>query len=148
MNHDPTSDAATASLEPPQSDAALPGDSTSTPDVDAVLAALRHPRRRYLLSALAERDSARSLTGLATDVVAREDDEPRENVTTEARERCRIALHHVHLPKLTALGIVDYDPDGEPTVQAADTDQVSAVLDGLGSELDTTPGTPLAQDGT
>jgi len=28
----------------------------------------------------------------------------------EAARSVRVSLHHVHLPKMTALGVVDYDP--------------------------------------
>lgn len=147
MKHEPsTSDAASTSLGVSQSDADLPEGSTPPLGLDGVFDALRHPRRRYLLSALAD-ESELSLTSLATDIVAWEDDVPREDVRTEARERCRIALHHVHLPKLAEFGIVDYEPGDEPTVRAADTDSVTAVLDGVDAELDTAPGTPLDQDG-
>lgn len=148
MKHDPsTSAAASPSPETSRSDAGLPGYSTSTADLDAVFAALSHPRRRYLLSALATHDGERPLTCLATDVVAWEHDQPREDVCTEALEHCCIALHHVHLPKLAALGVVDYDSDGDRTVRAADTDQVDAVLDALADELDTTLEAPLERDG-
>lgn len=147
VNHDPsTSDAASTSVESP-STASAPGDSTTAADLDAVFAALQHPRRRYLLSALADRDGEQSLTCLATDVVAREEDQPREDVCTEARQRCRIALHHVHLPKLSTLGILHYDPDDEPTVRPADTGAVTTILGDLRDELDATRGVSPGRDG-
>jgi|AntRauMinimDraft_4_1070384.scaffolds.fasta_scaffold00048_22 DNA-binding transcriptional ArsR family regulator len=148
VKHEPsTSDAASTPLGPSLPNPDLPEDSTPPLDLDAVFAALGHPRRRHLLSALADRDGEQSLTRLATDVVARESDQPRESVSTEACQRCRIALHHAHLPKLDALGVVDYDPDGDPSVQAADTDQVEAVLNAVAGGLDTAPGTFIQRDG-
>jgi hypothetical protein len=148
VQHEPsTSDAASTPLGASISTSSFSADSTSPPDLDEVFTALHHPRRRYLLSVLAGRDGEQFLTRLATDVVAWEEDEPRENVSTEARQRCRIALHHVHLPKLAALGIVEYAPDDEPSVRAADTDQIEALLNAVSGELDATPGTFIERDG-
>lgn len=137
-HHSSTSDAASTPLGASPSNPDRPEDSTPRADLDAMFAALDHSRRRHLLSALIDRKGEQPLDRLATDVVAREDDESREDVTEAARRRCRVTLHHVHVPKLAALGIVDYDPDGEPTVRAADTDGVTAVLDGIdgGSRAD------------
>jgi len=147
VNHESsTDDAVAASLEAPRSDVDLPREETTAEHPDAVFAALSHPRRRYLLSALTARDGEQPLARLATDVVAWEEDVPRENVSAEARRHCRIALHHVHLPKLAALGVVDYDPDGEPTVRAADTDGVSAVFERVDADL-ADPGDSPGSDG-
>lgn len=63
----------------------------STPTVDTRLDVLAHPERRRLLAALLE-------TGPATEVpVAPERD---------AGDALRIAMHHVHVPKLVAAGVV------------------------------------------
>lgn len=148
VNHEPSSnDVVSAPLE-----ASRPGTDSSRgsappEDLNAAFAALDHPRRRFLVSALTARDGEQPLASLAADLAAWEADQPREDVSTEARQRCRIALHHVHIPKLAAFGIVDYDTDGEPTVRAADTDGVSAVFDSLDTDLERDPGAAPGRDG-
>lgn len=69
------------------------GNEVSTPSVDARLAVLAHPERRRLVAELlaAEADTEVSVVaGSDADV-----------------ERLRLAMHHVHVPKLAEQGIVE-----------------------------------------
>lgn len=77
-------------------------------------ALMQNVRRRTALRALADRDAPLSLSELADDVVDR-----REEADDSAA--VRTALHHVHLPKLAEVGIVEYDPEAN---------RVTAVRDG------------------
>lgn len=69
---------------------------------------LASERRRVTLDVLADRTAPVSLRDLAAAVAAHEADVRTDD---EAVERVAITLHHVHLPKLAALGVVDYDAD-------------------------------------
>ena len=62
-------------------------------------------RRRRVLSVLSETDLPISVAELARVVSTREYE------SDEQRERLQIELHHVHLPKLQELNIVDYDEE-------------------------------------
>lgn len=69
---------------------------------------LASERRRLALSALAGRTSPVEVEELARDVAARESgvDAPDD----AAVERVAVSLHHTHLPLLSDLGAVGYDP--------------------------------------
>jgi hypothetical protein len=61
-------------------------------------------RRRAVLAVLAERGAPTTLDELAAAVATREDGE------TGATDRLAVSLHHVHLPRMDDLGVLDYDP--------------------------------------
>lgn len=89
-------------------------------EVDATFEVLSAAERRHALYYLREHEAA-TLDELATVVAgwlrAREDEAG--VATPEDRERVRAELHHVHLPRLAAAGIVCYDLDsGEVTLRA------------------------------
>jgi predicted transcriptional regulator len=68
---------------------------------------------------------------LTTSEVAAERDANRRPVYERLRT-LRIALHHVDLPKLAAIGVVEYDRDGRA---AAPTDRLSTSLDRLALDV-------------
>jgi len=79
------------------------------------------PERRWLaLTVLVERSSRIDLADLAADVAERESDATVREV--------RIALHHAHLPKLAAAGVVDYDPTTNTVVPTAGDSEIAAGL--------------------
>lgn len=95
-------------------------------DVDATLSAVADDHRRAVLRSLAESDeSALSLDGLVDRVAERVDDgEP----STDAREqRLRTTLHHTHLPKLAACGLVVHDAERN-RIEAGSADLSDEVL--------------------
>lgn len=65
---------------------------------------LVHARRRQTLRVLVDRDTPLELTALADAVAERSDEvvDPTE---------VAVSLHHVHLPKLAAHGVVEYDTE-------------------------------------
>jgi hypothetical protein len=68
---------------------------------------LSDERRRLVLDVLADRTPPVTLDRLAAVIAEREDGlDPDDQETVE---RVRIDLHHCHLPKIAAHGIVDYD---------------------------------------
>ena len=78
--------------------------------VDELLTALAHPRRRFVLYCLLERDSA-SVTELSDAVAGWEHADVTVPTTDEARDRVRTLLVHQHLPVLAESGLVAYDAE-------------------------------------
>lgn len=82
----------------------------TTTDVDATVSAVADDQRRAVLRSLAESDGgALDLDGLVDRVAERVVDG--ERVTDARAERLRTALHHTHLPKLAACGLVVHDAE-------------------------------------
>lgn len=70
---------------------------------------LASDRRRVVLDVLETRCGPLDLDEVAALVAAEEHDFG--NPTDETVERTAVSLHHVHLPKLEAAGVVRYDAD-------------------------------------
>jgi len=68
---------------------------------------LEDDHRRLALEILAQEYDVVSLRHLADEIAARKGAEGDE----EVRKEIGIELHHVHLPKLTECGALEYDPD-------------------------------------
>lgn len=69
---------------------------------------LASPHRRAALAALADRSAPVDLEDLAREVVASECDDADDGACAD---EVAIRLHHVHLPKMVELGVLDYDPE-------------------------------------
>jgi len=106
-------------------------------ELDEVFAGLEHPRRRYLMYTLINGSNEAPLPELAACIAAWEQDKSVSEVTDEKQQDVYISLYHCHIPKLSRLGIVNYRVKENIIVRAVNTDQVQAVLDGAGAELDT-----------
>jgi len=91
-------------------------DATSTVETDALFAVLADANRRFVLSHLAQRETAPALDQLTGALAEWNDDLDREDA--------RIALHHVHLPKLEAASLITYDD----TIELADDAATSLEL--------------------
>lgn len=77
-------------------------------------------RRQQVLRVLAEASPPTDVETLARAVAARETDRPAEPLPAARVRRVQVSLHHVHLPKLAATGLVEYDPDRGLVVDAVD----------------------------
>ena len=64
-------------------------------------------RRRAVFEALADSTAPVELADLAAAVAAREGDADPDDETVRS---VSVSLHHVHLPMMAALDVVDYDP--------------------------------------
>lgn len=85
-----------------------PTESSDLSESDS-LRLLESDRRKLSLDVLARRTAPVELTDLAAGVAAREDD--LEAADERTVDRVAVTLHHVHLPVMAELGVVDYDPD-------------------------------------
>jgi len=72
--------------------------------VDAVLTVLSHSTRRRILRSLQGTEST-TVVDVLSDLL----DDERPTDPTARRERLRVALCHVHLPKMDEAGVLDYD---------------------------------------
>lgn len=87
---------------------------------------MREPLCRRVVVHLQRNDGSASLEDLADaladrGLVRKERSEPRSIRDVMVR------LHHVHLPRLEAAGLLDYDPDRRSIVLLADRDDIDAV---------------------
>ena len=70
---------------------------------------LADERRQVVLESLPGRGSELALDELAASVLERERGEPSDEPAT--RNEVAVSLHHVHLPVLDDLGVLEYDAD-------------------------------------
>lgn len=70
---------------------------------------LSNDRRRILLDVLESRATPVELHEVAAEIVENEADTG--GSASERREDVAIALHHKHLPQMTDMGVIDYDPE-------------------------------------
>lgn len=105
----------------------------TTDSLDACLHLVADRHRRHVIRHL--RRDATGTTGFET-LVDRVHERARESTDIPVRDREELAaeLHHVHLPKLAAHGVVDFD-HGSGAVSYQPDEQVETVLDSLPGEL-------------
>ena len=89
---------------------------------DSALDVCRHQHRRIVLGTLTAEGRPLTLEDLTEAVLEYNHGTAITEAPSDVLSETRIALHHVHLPKLAAEGLVDYDPERhlvEPTEQLA-----------------------------
>lgn len=79
---------------------------------------LSSARRRALLDVLRDGSTPMDVETLAMEV--REEEQRTGSADQDAMDRIAITLHHVHLPKLDEVGIVDYDQSATCVVSFQD----------------------------
>ena len=94
------------------------------PSVDELFDVLSQTRRRTVLSILTERQSAMDVSALADEVAARETDAAPATLSESTVHEIKVTLHHVHLPKLDDVELVDYDRDDRTVTTTNTTDAV------------------------
>jgi len=103
------------------------GDRTLT--TSDVFDVLKNDRRRAVIRYLHEHGGSAELSDVAEHVAARENDTTTRRLTSQERKRVRIALYQCHLPRMDALGVIDFDSD-RGTVALRDTaSQVQVYLE-------------------
>ncbi|MFD1647803.1 helix-turn-helix domain-containing protein [Haloarchaeobius litoreus] len=82
-----------------------------------------------LLDLLADRHRRQvlvTLAGASEPLTVDELSELLSDVDETQVERARLELHHTHLPKLEAAGLVEYDPENQSVTLAGSADELTA----------------------
>ncbi|MBX0323135.1 hypothetical protein EGH21_08855 [Halomicroarcula sp. F13] len=99
-------------------------------DDGAIFDVLRNERRRATLSVLPPDESV-SVSSLAEQVAAIENDTTPESLTERQRKRVYVSLHQSHLPKMDDLGIVAFDREAATVSLGPAGDDVGRYVDGV-----------------
>ncbi|MDS0474671.1 hypothetical protein [Natrinema sp. 1APR25-10V2] len=89
-------------------------------EFDTVLELCRHPHRRTVLAVLAQQKRAITIQDITKTIAKHTHEAPLTEASGETLTRIQHSLHHVHLPKIEAAGVIDYDGQRhqiEPTQQ-------------------------------
>lgn len=85
-----------------------------TPDsLDIVVEVLSDQRRRSTLACLKKYDTSLALADLAEEVAIREYDATITEIAAGDVKRVYMSLYHQHIPKMTALDVVQYDQESD-----------------------------------
>lgn len=97
------------------------GFSAVTHSLDTVFSVLSNERRRHVLHVLADVRTCISLEELTDRVAASEYDIPIARIPETVRADIEATLHHVHLPRLSDVGVVTYDVTERRVTEAGST---------------------------
>ncbi|MFC4543788.1 hypothetical protein ACFO5R_17820 [Halosolutus amylolyticus] len=100
--------------------------------LDTAFDLCRNRRRRALLTLLADRDRQVTVQDLAKDLAVRERDGPITEVPGEIVTEIHTMLYHVHLPKLSAAKVVDYDHERGHVALTSRGTELEATLRAIG----------------
>lgn len=109
-------------------------------DLDTVLELYSNPQRRVVFGVLVDQRQSVTVDELTEAILDHEHDNPPDAVDGEAARRIRTRLHHVHLPKLEAAGLVEYNAKrqiADPTAEFDRLERELAVVLETDSELAT-----------
>lgn len=86
-----------------------PPDTTTSDILDSTFACLANTRRRRLIEVLAETSGPIAVGELADAISEREGDSTADGRADNTSSETAVALHHVHLPKLSEAEVIDVD---------------------------------------
>ena len=104
-------------------------------DRDRVFALLKNPRRRAVLVQLRATPTT-TLSDLADQIAAEENDTTPEQLSSSERKRVYISLYQNHLPKLAEFGAIDYDQSRGDVSRCKRGRRLQRYLDRLDGEPD------------
>src|SRR6056297_2781768 len=78
---------------------------------DVIFELLKNRRRREVLTYLLDCDETVTLSELAEQIAAWENDTTVNQLNSDQRKRVYVALYQTHLPKMDDAGIIEYDQD-------------------------------------
>lgn len=105
--------------------------SSDTSDFETMLELYQDQYRRAVLAVLIDEQQSLTVNDLTKTVVKHISQASITEVSADVLTQVQISLHHVHLPKMTEAGLIEYDPESgivEPTEQF---DQVKPQLSAL-----------------
>jgi len=101
--------------------------------LDTVLDLGGDQHRRIVLAVLAHEQRSLTMHDLTKTIVKHNHHAPLREMPKESLSEVQISLHHVHLPKIDAAGLIEYDQDRglvEPTEQFEQVQpQLSALIE-------------------
>ena len=97
----------------------MDADPSTVPSLDVLFDSLAHSRRRQVLAATARRPGPVDLETLAAVVSANEGTRSGTDGSRESTREVRTSLHHVHVPKLSAAGLLEVDEDARTVERTA-----------------------------
>lgn len=102
-----------AARDEPASSAEPDASAAATPSLskDEVFSLLSVERRRRTLEYLRRTNDGTTLSELAEEIAADENDVPVDLISSDQRKRVYIALYQSHLPKLDDAGVVEFEDD-------------------------------------
>lgn len=106
-------------------------DQSETPSLsqDNVFAVLSSKRCRYVLFYLQTVESSAEVSSLVEAVAEWETGNPIDHVSEDHRQRVLTSLRHAHLPKLSAMGLVEYDEAEDVVRRGPYVEQVETYLE-------------------
>ena len=97
-------------------------------DFDTLLELCGNEHRRIVIGTLLDERRALTMRDLSEAIVEYNHHVPLREVSGETMTQLRIELHHLHVPKLVAAGLVEYDDDRELVEPTADLQEAAARL--------------------
>ena len=77
--------------------------------LDQVFGILKNQRRRRVLRMLREADGTTTLSDLAEQIAAWENDKEIKQISSSERKRVYVGLYQCHLPKMDDMGVIDFN---------------------------------------
>lgn len=106
--------------------------------LDQVFGILKNQRRRYVLKYLNESDEQVSLSELAEQVAAWENDKEVVQISSSERKRVYVGLYQCHLPKMDGMGAVSFNKPRGIVDRGEHIDELNRYLD-FADEADDPP---------
>jgi hypothetical protein len=104
---------------------------------DTILDLCRVQQRRIVLSVLADEHRPLTVRDLTHVITTHNHDAPLTEVPEKAVTQIQVSLHHIHLPKLEAAGVIEYDPKNQLVELTNEFDQLQPALSTI---VDADPG--------
>ncbi|RLM62821.1 hypothetical protein [Halorubrum sp. Atlit-26R] len=95
---------------------------------DSVLGLCQHQHRRIVLGVLAAEQRSVTFNDLTQAILKYNHQRPISEASEDVLTEIRLSLHHVHLPKLAAAGLINYDTEKELVEPSEQFDQTQPTL--------------------
>ncbi|MFB6130733.1 MAG: hypothetical protein ABEJ28_07940 [Salinigranum sp.] len=106
-------------------------DDSPSPDLDDLLDLCSDRRRRELLALLAGADEPRSVSALVDELVSSDAVASGDAFAADERPAVTASLVHVHLPKLAAAGVLEFDRECRTVARGAHFRRTVSLLEAL-----------------
>ena len=98
-------------------------------ETDALLEVLSEPRRRFVISCLAEYETPLTLPDVADELAVWEHDARLPEISADDVAAIHADLYHVHVPKMADAGVVEYSQERELVALAKPIHELSDHLE-------------------